>query len=99
MNAIGSYQPHTREVDSRTVARSSVVVEDRDAVLAEAGDLLLPIEEGVIKASDIAGDLRDAVQGRCSRTDSSSITLFKSVGVAWQDLVVVEAAARRLGIG
>lgn len=98
INAIGSFLPHTREVDGRTLARSQIVVEDREAVLREAGDLRIPLEEGIIAVSDIAGELRDAVRGSCSRKDANSITLFKSVGVAWEDLVVVAAAARALGI-
>ncbi len=98
VNAIGSYQPHTREVDTRTLERAEVVVEDRDAVLQEAGDLRIPLEEGAIDAGAIAGDLRDAVMGACSRSGADAITLFKSVGVAWEDLVVTTAAARVLGL-
>jgi ornithine cyclodeaminase len=95
VNAVGSYQPHTREVDTRTLERAQVVVEDRDAVLAEAGDLRIPVEEGRIDVERVA-DLRDAVTGACSRTGPESITFFKSVGLAWEDLVVAAAAAEAL---
>jgi ornithine cyclodeaminase len=98
VNAVGSYQPHTREVDSRTLARAQVVVEDRGAVLAEAGDLRIPLDEGAIDSDWIVGDLRDVARGACARSGPETITFFKSVGVAWEDLVVVAAAAGALGL-
>jgi ornithine cyclodeaminase len=98
VNAVGSYQPHTREVDSRTLARAQVVLEDRNAVLAEAGDLRIPLDEGAIDSEWVAGDLRDVVTGACRRSGPDAITFFKSVGVAWEDLVVTAAAAAALGL-
>ncbi len=95
VNAIGSYQPHTREVDSATVARSSVFVEDHDAVLHEAGDLRIPMEAGEFDADAVVGDLRAIVTRAACRGAPEEITLFKSVGVAWQDLAVATAAWKR----
>ena len=91
LNAVGSYQPHTREIDTATLRRSAVFVEDRTAVLETAGDLRLPIAEGAFSAEQIKGDL-----GELGRRDPMEITCFKSVGRSWQDLVVALAAWRQL---
>jgi ornithine cyclodeaminase/alanine dehydrogenase-like protein (mu-crystallin family) len=92
VNAIGSYLPETREVDSETVRRAKVVVESRDVALAEAGDLLIPIREGVVQAGHIVADLAETVRGVDVRRSSEDVTLFKSVGMAFEDLVVARAA-------
>jgi ornithine cyclodeaminase len=91
VNAIGSFRPETREVDSETVRRSRVVVETREAALAEAGDLLLPIEEGVFQAGHIVADLGETLRGTDVRRSPEDVTLFKSVGIAFEDLVVARA--------
>ncbi len=91
VNAIGSYQPHTREIDTATVTGSRFVVDDVDAVLAEAGDVQIPIAEGAFSAESIAGDLQSVVAGRSVRQGPADITVFKSVGVAWQDLIIAAA--------
>jgi ornithine cyclodeaminase/alanine dehydrogenase-like protein (mu-crystallin family) len=92
VTAMGSYQPHTREVDASTVARSRVVVEDREAALAEAGDLLLAIDEGAIEAGHLVADLGEVLRGRPVRRGAQDITLFKSVGIAFEDLVLAKRA-------
>ena len=61
VNAIGSYQPHTREIDTVTVTRGRLYVDDREAVLEEAGDLQIPIAEGAFRADQIVGDLHELV--------------------------------------
>ena len=71
--------------------RARVVVETREAALAEAGDLLIPIEEGVIEAGHIVADLAEAVRGADVRRSPEDVTLFKSVGMAFEDLVVAGA--------
>jgi ornithine cyclodeaminase/alanine dehydrogenase-like protein (mu-crystallin family) len=91
VNAIGSFRPETREIDSETVRRSRVVVETREAALAEAGDLLLPIEEGVVQAGHIVADLGETVRGADVRRSPEDVTLFKSVGIAFEDLVLGRA--------
>jgi ornithine cyclodeaminase/alanine dehydrogenase-like protein (mu-crystallin family) len=98
VNAVGSYQPHTREIDSAAVERSQVTVDDREAVLAEAGDLLIPISEGRFAADRIRADLRELARGAQVRAGDDDITLFKCVGVAFEDLAVA-AAARRAADG
>jgi ornithine cyclodeaminase/alanine dehydrogenase-like protein (mu-crystallin family) len=91
VNAIGSYQPHTRELDTETVRRGRVVVESRDVALAEAGDLLIPIEEGAIDAGHVAADLAELVRGSTVRRVRDDVTVFKGVGMAFEDLVVARA--------
>jgi ornithine cyclodeaminase/alanine dehydrogenase-like protein (mu-crystallin family) len=96
VNAVGAYRPDTRELDDRAVARARVVVERRDAALAEAGDLLIPMEAGTIEESHIVADLTEVVRGGRVRRDADDITVFKSVGVAFEDLAVAAAALARL---
>lgn len=96
VNAMGSYQPATREVDSEAVARSSVVVETRAAGLT-AGDLAIPAREGRLDPADVV-ELVSLVCGSAPRTTSGAPTLFKSVGLALEDLIVAAAAADRLGL-
>jgi ornithine cyclodeaminase len=94
INAVGAFTPAMCEVDPATVKRSLIVVDSREAVLAEAGDLIQPIKAGLITADDFHAELGEiAARARPGRTDPRQITLFKSVGVAVQDAA---AAARAL---
>jgi ornithine cyclodeaminase len=91
INAVGASLPSARELDTTAVARSHLFVDRRESALAEAGDILIPLAEGAFNADHIRGDLGEvlmgAVAGRESRSD---VTLFKSLGLAIEDL----AAAR-----
>ena len=93
VNAVGAALPTARELDSAAVVRSRVYVDRRESALAEAGDILIPMAEGVVNAEHIRGEiggvLLGAVPGRESREE---ITLFKSLGLAIEDL----AAARHI---
>lgn len=92
VNAVGAYTPDTREVDTETVRRARVVVESRDVALAEAGDLLIPIAEGAVTQGDILADLAEVVRDeRAVRGSLEDITLFESVGMAFEDLIVARA--------
>lgn len=95
VNAVGAYRPDTRELDDETIGRAKIVVEAREAALAEAGDLLIPIDAGLIAASDISADLGEIVRGAMVRTSSDDVTVFKSVGVAFEDLAVAGAVLER----
>ncbi|HYI45922.1 MAG TPA: ornithine cyclodeaminase family protein [Actinomycetota bacterium] len=95
VNAVGSHRPAEREIDSTAITRATVFVETRQAALAEAGDLLIPMKEGALKEV-AAGDLSEVVGGRIGRSSKSEITLLKSVGVAFEDLAVALAAAKVL---
>jgi ornithine cyclodeaminase/alanine dehydrogenase len=86
LNAIGSHTPTTRELDTRSVARSRVFADSVEACLAEAGDLLIPIKEGAFGQDHIAAGLGDVVAGlKRGREHDDEITLFKSVGLALED--------------
>lgn len=103
INGIGSYRPTMQEVPAATVARARVFVDQRRAAWAEAGDLVVPHEQGLIAESHIAGELGDLVAGHVAgRTDDAQITFFKSVGNAVQDVAVAQLAVQRaqaLGLG
>jgi alanine dehydrogenase len=93
VNAIGSHSPTVQELDSDTVARARVVVDSKSAVLAEAGDLIVPIQAGRISADHIYGELGELVTGRKpGRVSDGEITLFKSVGLALQDAATAAKA-------
>jgi ornithine cyclodeaminase/alanine dehydrogenase-like protein (mu-crystallin family) len=96
INAVGAYTPDARELDDVTIRRARVVVETRAAALAEAGDLLIAIDHGALRPDGIAADLSEVVRGAPVRRDEEDITLFKSVGVAFEDLAVARAALDRL---
>jgi len=96
INAIGAYLPHQRELDTETVRRAKVVVETKEAALAEAGDLLIPIREGAIGPEHIVADLADVARNGAVRTSDEDVTLFESVGIAFEDLVVARAALEAL---
>jgi ornithine cyclodeaminase len=97
VNAVGAYRPDMRELDTAAIVRARVVVEDRAAALSEAGDLMIPIAEGAIGREHVVADLRETVRGARVRRGPDDVTVFKSVGVAFEDLVVARAALDRLG--
>jgi ornithine cyclodeaminase/alanine dehydrogenase len=103
VNAIGSHSPDVRELDGDTVARAKVVVDNREAVLAEAGDFILPIKEALISEDHIHAELGELIVGKKEgRTSANEITLFKSVGLALQDAAaaaVTYQLAKKKGIG
>ena len=95
VNAVGAYRPDTRELDDETIGRAKIVVETREAAMAEAGDIVIPIERNVITDSDIVADLSEVVRGARVRTSADDVTVFKSVGVAFEDLAVAAAVLER----
>jgi ornithine cyclodeaminase/alanine dehydrogenase-like protein (mu-crystallin family) len=103
INAIGSYKPSVREVPGETVCRALVVVDHLASAMAEAGDLLIPIAEGLIAKGTVFPELGEIIAGRKKgRESADQITLFKSVGVAVQDLLAADrvlANAARLELG
>jgi ornithine cyclodeaminase/alanine dehydrogenase len=103
LNAIGAYTKTMRELDSEAVRRSRVIVDRRQAAQVEAGDLVIPIQEGAIAPDHVAGELAELVTGCIAgRTTPQEITLFKSVGLALQDAVTAALVYRRAveqGIG
>jgi len=93
INAVGAYTPQMQEVDAETVQRAKVVIDSRQASLTEAGDLIIPLKQGVITEEHIYAEIGEVVAGlKPGRISKDEITYFKSVGVAAQDI----AAARRV---
>jgi alanine dehydrogenase len=103
VNGVGSHTPASRELDAELVARSRVVVDTYEAAFAEAGDLLLAIEEGQIDQQHVVAELGEVVLGqKAGRQSADEITLFKSCGVAFEDAVTAQLAverAREAGLG
>ncbi|GAA0312045.1 ornithine cyclodeaminase family protein [Streptomyces polychromogenes] len=96
--AVGSHEPDARETDTALVRRAAVYVESRAAALREAGDLLIPEAEGAIGPGHINGTLSDLVAGRNAVAARPSCPqLFKSVGMAWEDLAVAVAIYHATG--
>ncbi|WP_234318115.1 ornithine cyclodeaminase family protein [Streptomyces sp. NRRL S-244] len=96
--AVGSHEPDARETDTALVRRAAVYVESRAAALREAGDLLVPEAEGAIGPGHINGTLADLVGGRIPAAGAPGCPqLFKSVGMAWEDLAVAVAMYRAAG--
>ncbi len=103
VNAVGAFTPEMRELDAVLVERAKVVVDSRDTVMAEAGDLVQAIEEGAFSLDRIHAELGEVVSGdRPGRESPDEVTLFKSVGSAAQDVAaagrILEAAAE-VGLG
>jgi len=103
INAVGAWRPRTAEIPPDTVCRARVFVDHREAALDEAGDLRMPLEDGRIRAEHIRTELGEVIANRAAgRQTGDEVTLFKSVGLAVQDLFAAACAlenARRLGIG
>jgi ornithine cyclodeaminase len=93
VNAVGAYRPDTRELDSETVKRARLVVETREAALEESGDLLIPIADGMVDAEHVVADLQELVRGKQVRHAAADVTVFVSVGIAFEDLAVAGALA------
>lgn len=103
ISAIGSYTPEMQEVPPATVARARAVVDSRSATLAETGDLIQPIRNGLFDESHISTELGEIVLGyKAGRQSREEITYFKSVGVAVQDAMAAQLAlqnAQRMNLG
>ncbi len=87
VNLVGAHNPATREADGRVLERGRVYTEITEFALAEAGDLLLAIEEGHFARTDIVGEIGQAIDGQVpGRLSESEITVYKSLGNTAQDL-------------
>ncbi|NKB50500.1 MAG: ornithine cyclodeaminase family protein [Alphaproteobacteria bacterium] len=91
VDLVGGFRPDMREADDDVMGRGRIFADTRAGVLAEAGDIIQPLDAGLITADDIAGDLFELCQGRCEgRRSPDEITVFKSVGSALEDLAAAE---------
>ena len=93
VNLVGAHSPSTREGDSEVMRRCSVYVDLIASALAESGDVILAMQEGVLSESDIRGEIGQVLLGeKPGRCDDREITLYKSLGIVGQDLYAAEAA-------
>lgn len=103
INSVGSYRPDMCEIPPQTIMRAKLVVDQLQACLSEAGDILQPIEQGLISRDHIYGELGELVTGmKAARETEDEITVFKSVGLAVQDLATADLVltkAKKLGLG
>jgi ornithine cyclodeaminase len=103
INAVGAFTPEMQEIPPATVVRARIVIDNLEAVLTEAGDLLKPLNDGLIEQSHFSTELGQLVAGTAiGRANDEEITFFKSVGNAVQDVVVArfavdQATARGIG--
>jgi len=96
LDLVGGFRPDMREADDDAVSRARVFVDTRDGACSEAGDIVQPLESGVLTEDDIAADLFDLTRGeRAGRRYYDQITLFKSVGTALEDLGAAQLAYER----
>lgn len=103
INNIGSHSVNARELDTTTVVRSKFIADLKEANLAEAGDILIPIQEGAVTEDKIYANLGDIVIGnKPGRENDDEITVFKSCGLAIQDIstaLAVYKSAKEKNIG
>jgi ornithine cyclodeaminase len=103
LNLVGSSIPNTREVDSETMAAASLFVDRRESTINEAGDYLFALREGAIGPDHIRAEIGEVLNGdKPGRTSPEEITLFKSLGLAIEDLCAAEylyRKARELNVG
>ena len=103
--AVGACRPDQREMDSALMTRARVFVDSRAGALTEAGDIIIPMNEGAFDASHIAGELGEVANHRVpGRNSRDEVTVFKSLGMAVEDmaaahLAFVKASERGLGRG
>ncbi len=103
INGVGSFTPEMQEIPAATIARATLVVDQREAALAEAGDIIIPLQKGLIDESHLSRELGSLLGGKVSgRANDEQVTVFKSVGNAIQDMAVGrfaidEAERRRIG--
>ena len=95
INGIGSFKPSMQEIPSTTIAQSTLIVDQKKAVLIEAGDVVIPIQQGIINENHIHAELGEIISGpKKGRTADGQVTVFKSVGNAIQDLALAHFLLR-----
>jgi ornithine cyclodeaminase len=96
INAVGTFSPKAREVDTATMVAARLFVDRRESALNEAGDYLIPANEGIIGPEHIRADLGEILTGvNPGRTSGQEITLFKSLGLAIEDLAAAAHVYRK----
>ncbi|MDR1774369.1 MAG: ornithine cyclodeaminase family protein [Clostridioides sp.] len=92
LSCVGSYQYHMQELDPVVLQNASkIYFESQDAVLSESGDIIKPLEQGLIKKEDFTGELGNVVNGTLvGRENDDEIIVFKTVGISVQDIVTAQ---------
>ncbi|MDR1800289.1 MAG: ornithine cyclodeaminase family protein [Lachnospiraceae bacterium] len=92
LSCVGAYQHHMQEMDPVILTRASKIYFDsKEAVLSESGDILIPLEEGLITEDDFTGDIGDLILGKIiGRESDDEIIVFETVGIGTQDLVTAK---------
>lgn len=94
--SIGACRPNQREMDPALLRRGRVFVDSRAAALVESGDIVMGIQQGHFSASRIVGELGEVLAGKVDgRTTPSDITIFKSLGLAVEDIVAADLVYRK----
>ena len=94
--SVGACRPDHREMDPDLVAASRLFVDSRDAALVESGDIVQGIRDGRFGADHVRGELGDVISGRAvPRESPSDVVVFKSLGLAVEDVAAADAAYRR----
>ena len=89
INAIGAHQADTRELDTSLIQKSKVYIDQLSSSQIEAGDLIIPINEGKYNWNNVEGELGELIDEKIAgRTSEDEITIFNSIGNAVQDLVI-----------
>lgn len=87
IDLVGGYRPDMREADDELMRRASIFADTYQGVLKEAGDIIQPLERGIISQDEIKADLCELVSGKIwKQTSGKDLTVFKSVGAAFEDL-------------
>ena len=96
INAVGAHRPNTRELETTVIQNSKVFIDELSSSKLEAGDIIIPVNEGKYNWSDIQGQLGDLIDKKLNgRTHQSEITLFNSIGNAIQDLVIASIVVEK----
>lgn len=95
INAVGAFGAEWSELPPALVARSRVFVDSRESALREAGDVMVPIAEGLMTADSIVAEVGEVLAGTREGRTGDEVTVFKSLGLPIQDVVACEAIYRR----
>lgn len=97
VDLVGGFTPQMREADDAAIRKASVYVDSRAGALKEAGDLVVPLASGLLKPEDVRADLFELCRADvAARQNEGEVTLFKSVGLALEDLAAAELVAESL---
>ena len=103
INAVGAFTPEMRELDEYTIQNARLIVDTYEGALAEAGEILIPMNRGTMTREDIHAELAEVVDGsKAGRSMEDEVTVFKSVGFAMEDAVTAHLAyqgALKRGVG